>query len=76
MDGKIVGTIMVESSKIPAFTALAKTLGVPITFEKPIKFEELEMVEFEKGQYQCLLCWYEFLKIFIDNVLNSKTTFV
>ena len=26
---------------MPAFTALADTLGVSLTFEKPIKFEEL-----------------------------------
>merc|ERR1711936_1342738 len=56
MDDKIVGTVMVESSQISAFTALADELGVTITFEKPIKFEDLGLAELEKGQFQCLMC--------------------
>lgn len=47
---------MVESSQISAFTALADELGVTITFEKPIKFEDLGLAELEKGQFQCLMC--------------------
>ena len=65
MDNKFVGTIIVESSTMPAFTALAETLGVSITFEKPIKFEELGLAELEKGQFQCLMCRYEFLYLLV-----------
>jgi len=32
------------------------TLGVSITLEKPIKFEELGLAELEKGKFQCLMC--------------------
>lgn len=56
MDDKIVGTVTVESSQIAAFTTLADELGVTITFEKPIKFEDLGLAELEKGQFQCLMC--------------------
>merc|ERR1712166_1533706 len=56
MDDKIVGTVMVESSQMAAFTALAEELGVTITFEKPLKFEDLGLAELEKGQFQCLMC--------------------
>merc|ERR1711935_1118514 len=56
MDDKIVGTVMVESSQMAAFTAMGDELGVTITFEKPIKFEDLGLVELEKGQFQCLMC--------------------
>ena len=63
MDDKIVGTVMVESSQMSAFTALADELGVTITFEKPIKFEDLGLAELEKGQFQCLMCRYEFLYV-------------
>jgi len=56
MDDKIVGTVMVESSQMAAFTALADELGVTITFEKPLKFEDLGLAELEKGQFQCLMC--------------------
>ena len=65
MDDKIVGTVMVESSQISAFTALADELGVTITFEKPIKFEDLGLAELEKGQFQCLMCRYEFLYVLV-----------
>ena len=56
---------MVESSQMAAFTALADELGVTITFEKPTKFEDLGLAELEKGQFQCLMCRYEFLMFFL-----------
>jgi len=56
MDDKIEGTVMVESSQMSAFTALADELGVTITFEKPIKFEDLGLAELEKDKFQCLMC--------------------
>ena len=65
MGDKIVGTVMVESLQIPAFTALADELGVTITFEKPIKFEDLGLAELEKGQFQCLMGRYEFLYVMV-----------
>ena len=65
MDDKIVGTVTVESSQIAAFTTLADELGVTITFEKPIKFEDLGLAELEKGQFQCLMCRYEFLYVLV-----------
>ena len=36
---------------MPAFTALADTLGVSLTFEKPIKFEELGLAELVKEKF-------------------------
>ena len=72
MDDKIVGTVMVESSQMSAFTALADELGVTITFEKPIKFEDLGLAELEKGQFQCLMCRYEFLYVLV--IVSSLKT--
>ena len=61
MDNKFVGTIMVEKLNNASFHS---TYQDSITFDKPIKSEELGLAELEKGKLQCLMCRYKFLMIY------------
>ena len=50
------GEIDDDESKITALTTFANDLGVEIFVERQLKFEDLGLVEVEKGHFQCLAC--------------------